>query len=69
MKRANIYVNMFILCYVFKLTQPIDNISTQETSGTKHCGSDSTGGGAPSFPFGDDGIVQLPMLDCRDCGS
>ena len=49
---------------IFKLTQPIDHISTQKTGGTKHCCSYSTGGGASSFPSGDNSMVQLPLLDC-----
>lgn len=53
----------------FKLTQPIDHISTQKTSGTKHSCRYSTGGRASSFPFGDDSMVQLPLLDCGDGGS
>lgn len=43
--------------FYFKLTQPVDHISAQKTCCTEHCRRYSTGGGAPSFPFGDDGMV------------
>lgn len=48
------------------LTQSIDHISTQKPRGTKNRGGYSTGGRTASFPFRDEGMVQLPLLDCCD---
>lgn len=52
--------------HYFVLTQSVDHISAQKPSGTKHRRCYSTGGRTASFPFGDDGMVQLPLLDCGD---
>lgn len=50
-------------------TQPVDDVSAQETRGSKHGGSDPAGRRASSLPFGDDGMVQLPLLRCGDACS
>lgn len=57
------------LNYIFQLTQPVDDVSTQKACSTKHCCRYSTGGGASSFTFGDDSMVKLPLLDFGDGGS
>ncbi|TNN85069.1 hypothetical protein EYF80_004723 [Liparis tanakae] len=48
--------------------RPVDHISTKKTSSSKHCCRYSTGGGASSLTFGDDDMVQLPLLDFGDGG-
>lgn len=60
------HINVSIFPTFSQLTQPIDDVSSQETCGTKHRGSYSAKRGASSFPFRDESMVQLPLLDCGD---
>lgn len=53
----------------YTLTESINDISAQEASGPEHGGCYSAERGATPFALRDEGMVDLPVLDCNRSSS
>lgn len=51
--------------FCYTLTKSTDNVSTQEASGPEHGGCYSAERRATPFAFRDEGMMDLPVLDCN----